>query len=152
MSKSKQTSGKKEREKQHQRNKKDKEARKEERKMNSNKGKGMESMMAYVDEFGRLTDTPPDPTKKRTGFSLDNIQISVPKQREADPEDAFRKGTITFFNDEKGYGFIKDLVTQESVFVHINQMEGELKEGNKVSFEVEMGQKGPVAVRVRKSE
>jgi cold shock CspA family protein len=55
----------------------------------------------------------------------------------------------TFFNDAKGYGFIKDLETQESVFVHINSLTEEIKEHNKVTFEVEMGPKGSNAVRVK---
>ena len=149
MSKPKQTSGKKDREKQKQRNRKEKEQRKEERKANSNKGKGMESMMAYENEFGQLTSTPPDPSRKKA-ISIDDIQISTPKQKPADPADAFRKGTVTFFNDSKGYGFIKDQDSQESIFVHINQVDGEIKENDKVAFEVEMGNKGPTAVRVKK--
>ncbi|HEX8358467.1 MAG TPA: cold shock domain-containing protein [Segetibacter sp.] len=61
-----------------------------------------------------------------------------------------RTGVITFFNNDKGFGFIKDLQTQESVFVHINQLDGPVKENEKVSFEVEMGPKGPNAVNVKK--
>ncbi|MDB4303817.1 cold shock domain-containing protein [Desulfosarcina sp.] len=60
-----------------------------------------------------------------------------------------RKGIVSFFNDSKGYGFIKDSETSESVFVHINNTLEEIKEGNVVIFEVEMGQKGPTAVNVK---
>ncbi|NQV14332.1 cold shock domain-containing protein [bacterium] len=60
-----------------------------------------------------------------------------------------RKGIVTFFNDSKGYGFIKDSETKESVFVHVNNILEEIKEDNVVTFEVEMGQKGPAAVRVK---
>jgi cold shock CspA family protein len=60
-----------------------------------------------------------------------------------------RKGIVTFFNDSKGYGFIKDMETQESVFVHVNGLVESIKENNKVTFEVEMGQKGPNAVNVK---
>ncbi|RYZ96849.1 MAG: cold shock domain-containing protein, partial [Sphingobacteriaceae bacterium] len=56
----------------------------------------------------------------------------------------------TFFNESKGYGFIRDGQTQESVFVHINSLAEEVREGDKVSFEVEQGQKGPNAVKVKK--
>ena len=52
----------------------------------------------------------------------------------------------------KGYGFIKDSETKESVFVHVNNLIDEIKEGNLVSFEVEMGQKGPTAVKVKLSK
>ena len=149
MSKPKQTSGKKDREKQKQKDRKEKEMRREERKSNSNKGKGMDSMLAYVDEFGRITSTPPDPTK-RQAMNIEDIQISVPKQKPADPADAFKKGTVTFFNDSKGYGFIRVQDSQDSVFVHVNQLLEEVKENDRVTFEIEMGNKGPVAVRVKK--
>ena len=113
----------------------------------SEKSSKLEDMIAYVDENGMITSTPPDPTKKRVVNSED-IEISIPKQ--ADVEiDPFRKGTVTFFNESKGYGFIKDSETQESVFVHVNNILEPIKEGNLVNFEVEMGQKGPTAVRVK---
>ncbi|MFC2119412.1 cold-shock protein, partial [Bacteroidota bacterium] len=60
-----------------------------------------------------------------------------------------RKGNVSFFNDSKGFGFIKDLETQESVFVHVNNTLEEIKENNIVSFEIEMGPKGPTAVKVK---
>ncbi|MCB2208784.1 MAG: cold shock domain-containing protein [Bacteroidetes bacterium] len=60
-----------------------------------------------------------------------------------------RKGTVSFFNDSKGFGFIRDSETKESVFVHANNLLEEIKEGNLVSFEVEMGHKGPTAVKVK---
>ena len=104
-------------------------------------------MIAYVDENGMITSTPPDPSKKRIVNSED-IAISIPKHEDVEL-DPIRKGTVTFFNDSKGYGFIKDLETQESVFVHVNNVLEAIKEGNLVSFEVEMGQKGPTAVRVK---
>ena len=64
-----------------------------------------------------------------------------------------QQGTVKWFNSEKGYGFI----TRDGggdVFVHFNDIVGEgyktLKEGDKVQFEVEQGQKGPKAVKVAK--
>ena len=54
-----------------------------------------------------------------------------------------------YFNGEKGYGFIKDQETQQSVFVHVNATTEEIKENNKVSFEIEMGPKGANAVNVK---
>ena len=50
------------------------------------------------------------------------------------------------------YGFIKDLETKESVFVHVNNLMDEIKEGNLVSYEVEMGHKGPAAIKVQLSK
>ncbi len=150
MAKSQETYSKKENEKKRIKKRQDKEEKKEERKANSNKGKSLEDMMAYIDENGNLSSTPPDPRKKKIVRSED-MQISVPKLTDAEPGEAIKSGTITHFNDAKGYGFIKDAQTQESFFVHINALDGPVREGDKVSFEVEMGQKGPNAVRVKKS-
>ena len=104
--------------------------------------------MAYLDENGNLSSKPPDPRKKIV-VNVEDIEIGVPKQQPINPEDLIRKGTVTFFNDAKGYGFIKDLETQESVFVHINSLTEEVKEHNKVTFEIEMGPKGANAVNVK---
>jgi len=108
----------------------------------------LDDMIAYVDENGRLTDTPPDPAhKKKT--KVEDIEISIPKQDDTMKADPIRRGKLTFFNDSKGYGFIRDSETQDSVFVHINEFQDDIMEGNVVSFEVEKGLKGPAAVRVK---
>ncbi|WP_225000355.1 cold-shock protein [Cesiribacter sp. SM1] len=147
MGRSQETFSKKEKEKNKLRKKKDKEQKREERKANADKGKSLDDMIMYVDENGNFSSTPPDPEKRKV--KKESIAVSVPKQEAADPADAIRKGIVTFFNDSKGYGFIKDQQTQESIFVHINDLIDPIKENNKVTFEVEMGQKGPVAVKVQ---
>lgn len=144
------TWNKKEREKKKQKNKMDKAEKKQERKENP-KTKSLDDMLAYVDENGNLSSTPPDPKKMRK-VKAEDIEIGVPKQQDIDPSELIRKGTITFFNQEKGYGFIKDLVTQESVFVHINALQEPVKENNKVTFEIEMGPKGANAINVTLSK
>ena len=148
MSKSQETWNKKEREKKKQKSRQDKLERKLERKENAKEGKTFDDMLAYVDENGNFSSTPPDPSKQKK-IKLEDIQIGVPKQAPPDPAEAIRKGTVTFFNDSKGYGFIKDQVTQESVFVHANGLINQVRENNKVTFEVEMGPKGPNAVNVK---
>ncbi len=140
------TWNKKEREKKKKQSQKEKAEKKQERKEN-HKG-GESEMYAYLDENGNLSSTPPDP-KKRIIINAEDIEIGVPKQADVNPEDLIRTGIVTFFNDAKGYGFIKDLETQESVFVHINALTEAIKENNKVSFEVEMGPKGANAVNVK---
>ena len=142
------TWNKKEREKKKQQNKKEKAERKQERKDNAKDGKSFDDMLAYLDENGNLSATPPDPRKKVV-VKLEDIEIGVPKQLPVNPEDLIRKGVVTFFNDQKGYGFIRDLETQESVFVHINSLSEEIKEHFKVTFETEMGPKGANAVNVK---
>lgn len=149
MSKSQETIGKKEKEKKKARDRQDKLQRKQERKANNSKGKSFEDMIAYVDENGNFSSTPIDPKKKRI-INVEDIQIGVAKQEPISEADLIRKGVVKFFNGAKGYGFIVDLVTQESVFVHINQLSGPLNEKDKVTFEVEMGPKGPSAINVKK--
>ncbi|AIZ62513.1 DNA-binding protein [Hymenobacter sp. DG25B] len=149
MGRSQATFGKKENEKKRQKKKLDKAERKEERQANAANGKNLDEMLAYVDENGNISATPPDPTRKKKEIKTEDIQLGARKQEEVDPADAIRKGVVSFFNDSKGYGFIKDQKSQESIFVHANGLVNQIKEGDKVSFEVEMGQKGLNAVRVK---
>ncbi|MBF8964119.1 cold shock domain-containing protein [Pontibacter sp. FD36] len=149
MGRSQETFSKKEKEKKRLKKRQDKEQKREERKANSDKGKDVEEMFAYVDEFGNITDTPPDPTKKKKDIKQEDIQIGVAKQAEIDPADLIRKGTVSFFNESKGYGFIQDHVTQERVFVHQNGLVNTIKENDRVTFEVEKGPKGLNAVNVK---
>ena len=138
---------KKERKKKKDQKKKEKAEKKLERKENSQNGNA-ESMYAYLDENGNLSATPPDP-KKKIIVNAEDINVGVPKHEPVNPEVLIRKGIVTFFNDSKGYGFIKDMASQESVFVHINSVTEQIKENNKVTFEVEMGPKGANAVNVK---
>lgn len=146
MAKSQATFSKKENEKKRLKKRNEKQEKREERAAAPKKG-SLEDMMAYVDENGNITSTPPDPKKKRV-INTDDIQISTTRQEDIIDENPIKKGTVTFFNDGKGYGFIRNSETQESVFVHVNGLVTQIKEGDKVSFEVEKGQKGPTAVRV----
>ncbi len=148
MAKSQETWSKKEKENKKQKKKKDKEQKKEERKANSKGPKNFEDMIAYMDENGNFTSTPPDPSKRVT-IREEDIVIGVPRNRVEAAPDPNRKGTVTFFNDSKGYGFIKDSDSQESIFVHMNGLIDSIKENNKVSFRVEMGHKGLNAVDVK---
>jgi cold shock CspA family protein len=146
MAKSQDTWNKKEMEKKRLKKRQDKEQKKEERKANAKEGTSFDDMIAYVDENGNLTSTPPTGIRKQT--KAEDIQIGIPKRVDVEM-DVIRKGIVTFFNDAKGYGFIKDSETQESIFVHVNGLIDPIKDNNKVTFEVEMGHKGPNAVRVK---
>jgi cold shock CspA family protein len=151
MGRSQETFSKKEREKKKRKKRQDKEERKEERKANNQKGKPLEEMLSYVDENGNVTSTPPDPLKKKK-VKLEDIMISVPKQDPSEKVDNTRTGKITHFNDAKGFGFIRDDQSQDSVFVHMNDMIDQVRENARVSFKVERGHKGPSAVEVRELE
>lgn len=66
------------------------------------------------------------------------------------------RGTVKWFNDARGFGFITPDEGERDLFVHYSQIEGDgfktLKEGQKVEFEVESSDKGPVANTVRSVE
>lgn len=58
-------------------------------------------------------------------------------------------GTVKFYNDSKGYGFITNDKTGKDIFVHATALHGtEIREGDKVSYEEEEGKKGTVAGKV----
>jgi cold shock CspA family protein len=149
MAKSQETYLKKDKEKNKQKKRQDKLLKKEERKASS-KGGSLESMMAYVDEFGNITDEPIDP-KLRKAVNAESIEIGVQRREAEEPEDQVRKGKVAFFNTSKGYGFIKDLLTQESIFVHINGLIDSVNENDNVTFERMKGPKGWNAVKVKKA-
>ncbi len=146
MGRSSETFNKKENEKKKEKKKKDKELKKEERKQGGNKKK-FEDMIAYVDEYGNIVDSPPDPSKKEV-IKAEDIEIGVPKQEPAEEGDSQYSGTVTFFNTSKGFGFIKT-PKGESIFVHVNGLTEQISENDKVIFEVEMGHKGLNAVNVK---
>jgi cold shock CspA family protein len=148
MARSQQSFNKREKEKQRAKDKQEKKEKMAERKA-TKKDQSLEDMMAYIDENGNLSSTPPDPSKKRT-FNAEEIEIGVPQQKPLDPEELIRKGSVSFYNSAKGFGFIVDSQSGESVFFHQNNLSFEVKEGDRLIFEVEMGDRGPMAVNVKK--
>lgn len=137
---------KKDREQKKKKAKKDKAEKMQERKEKTKDS--FDDMIAYPDENGNLSPTPPDP-RKRVEVKLEDIQIGVPEYVPPTQAELTRTGKVTFFNTAKGFGFIKDLVSQESIFVHANNLSVAIKENDKVTFEVEPGQRGPMAVNVK---
>lgn len=59
------------------------------------------------------------------------------------------KGTVKFFNETKGFGFIKSEDGSEEIFVHISGLVDQVKEGDSVTYDVEQGRRGLNAVNVR---
>ena len=143
MKKSGVSYNKKEREKKKRKRKEEKAKKKLQRKED---GKSQEFM--YQDADGNLVETPPDPTQKRE-ISLEEIQIGIPKKDKTDQSNLPRVGIVKFFNTEKGYGFIQDNETKESFFVHAKSLVDQVKDSDKVSFEIGKGPKGPVATAVK---
>ena len=60
------------------------------------------------------------------------------------------KGKVARFFDQKGFGFIKNLLTQESYFFHFSECKDTLDVGNKVEFDTVRGEKGLNAVKINK--
>ena len=146
MGRSQETSNKKE-----VKNKKDKKRKDKAKKKLIKKEAGKSSfddMIAYVDEFGRITSTPPDPTKK-IQVDASVIELGATKNDESQKSDYIRKGVVTFFNDSKGFGFIRDMESKQSVFVHANNLLEDIKENNIVTFEIGKGPKGLTALQVK---
>jgi CspA family cold shock protein len=136
---------KKEKAKQKAKQKQEKAEKMKERKANHVKGKSLDEMMAYVDEDGNITSTPP--TRERREIPLEEIQLGAARH---EPEDTTRQGKLSFYNPSKGYGFITDEKSNESVFVHSSQLPPMAKEGDRYSFERERTPKGYAAVNVSK--
>ncbi len=59
------------------------------------------------------------------------------------------QGVVKFFNDSKGYGFIKDAKTGQDYFVHISGLVDEIRENDEVTFDLQEGRKGLNAVNVK---
>lgn len=148
MARSQETFNKSEKEKKRLKKKKAKQQKREDRKIAKAEEGDLNNQIAYVDENGNITDTPPDLTKKKK-INAKNIEIGVPK-RENKKTTSIRNGIVEFFNDSKGFGFIKELETNDKYFVHVNGLIDEIKENDKVTFELERGLKGMNAVCVKK--
>ncbi len=63
--------------------------------------------------------------------------------------DTKQKGTVKFFNAEKGFGFIKHDDSNKETFVHVSGLIGDIKEGDTVEFDLQEGKKGLNAVNVQ---
>jgi cold shock CspA family protein len=147
MAGSQETYNKKDKEKKRLKKRLDKQKKQADRKANS-PGGGLENMIAYVDENGNITDTPPNPANRKK-IDADSIELGVPK-RDAVEINPIRTGRVDFFDSSRGFGFIKEIDTQERFFVHVNNLTEEIKEGDMVTFEIERGLKGMNAVGVKK--
>jgi cold shock CspA family protein len=146
MAGSQETYGKKEREKKRAKKRKEKEQRRLER-----KEKGSVNEFVYVDAYGNLTDTPPDPSIKLE-IDADDIELGIPKKEDGDQEEVItaHEGVVSFYDSSKGFGFIIDNITKERFFVHVSGTLDQIDEDDKVTFELEQGKKGMNAVQVKK--
>lgn len=135
---------KRELEKKKEQKRKEKQQRKEERKAGGG-SKSFDDMIAYVDENGIISSTPPDPDKKQV-VDLEAIMVSTPKKEET--EDPVLEGRVAYFNPDKGFGFIVNATGVDKYFFHISNAPAGIAEGNTVTFESERGEKGMNAVNI----
>ena len=123
----------------------EKQKRKEEKKL-SPKANSLDDMIAYVDENGMITSTPPTENIKKEEIKQEEIVISTPKKEKEVP--TVMKGRVEFFNTSKGFGFIKDLSGTEKYFFHVNNVMADISENDIVTFDLERGVKGMNAVNI----
>jgi cold shock CspA family protein len=148
MGRSQETFGKKEVRKKNDKKRKDKETKRAKKKTEG-KRSNFDDMIAYVDEFGMISSTPPDPDKKKVDVEVDSIELNVTRNNPQSAPDFVRKGVVSTFNNSKGYGFIRDLSSGQSVFVHANSLLEAIRENDVVVFEIGRGAKGPAAMKVK---
>lgn len=148
MGRSQETFGKKEVRKKNDKKRKDKEVKRAKKKTEG-KRTNFDDMIAYVDEFGMISSTPPDPNKKKIDVVVESIELKITKNNPQSSPDFVRKGVVSIFNRSKGYGFIRDLSSNQSVFVHANSLLEPIKENDVVIFEIGKGAKGPSAMKVK---
>ncbi len=105
-----------------------------------------DDIIAYVDENGVITSTPPEVNAKKEEIKQEEIIISTPKKCDEIP--TVQKGRIEFYNTSKGYGFIKNLLGTDKYFFHINNVKSSVAENDIVTFDLERGPKGLNAINV----
>jgi len=147
MAKSSDTFNKREKEKKRLQKRKDKEQRKEDRKA-GNEGKSFEDMIAYVDENGNFSNTPPDLTRKKI-IKENDIDLTS-RNKGGSTANYVKQGFVKFFDKDKGFGFIKDSMTEEEYFFHYKSANFPIAQSDRVSFETENSPKGLNAVRISK--
>ncbi len=116
--------------------------RREDRKQNNNKGKDLEDLYVYVDKLGQLTHLTPEEQalyEKQESKKADKISQDT------------HEGVISYVTD-KGYAFVIDSKSKESIFLHQNDLNIPLEKGLKISFKLEQNKNGIRAVEAAKKE
>ncbi|MBS1512973.1 MAG: cold shock domain-containing protein [Bacteroidetes bacterium] len=116
-----------------------------ERKATMQKGRPIEEMMAYLDENGNLSNTPPGTRPAKPAYENRSYNIK-------DTAALLFTGVVSFFNTAKGYGFINDSQNGKRVFVHSNNLLQPVQEGDEVMYHTRKTDKGWEAVQVRKKQ
>lgn len=147
MGRSSGTFSKRDKEKKRLQKRQEKEQKKEDRKAEGSRS--FEEMLAYVDENGNLTSTPPDQSRRKVIKETD-INLSSRNKGSVNTPTA-REGVIKFFDHAKGYGFVRDMQSQEEFFFHFSSADFEVAQSDAVTFETEVSPRGINAVRISKA-
>lgn len=106
-----------------------------------------EDMIAYVDANGVITDERPEPSNEEV-IELEDIEISIPpkevEERVGDPT-----GRVDFYDESRGFGFIKEADSPRKFFFHKSNAEYGIGEDDLVTYRLENGLKGINAVDVK---
>ena len=138
------TVGKRENEKKRLAKREEKQKKKDSKKLSSKSS--FDDMIAYVDEYGMITSTPPEENIKKQEINVEEIMISTPRKEDEEP--VILRGRIEFFNEARGFGFIKDLAGIEKYFFHVNNVVDDISVNDIVTFDLERGDRGLSAVNV----
>ncbi len=136
---------KKEIEKNKKQKKKEKLQKKEERKLQGTSS--FEDMIAYVDANGMIVDEPPVITK-RDEIAIEDIEVSIPR-KEVVEEVGEPTGRVDFYDESRGFGFIKERDSVNKFFFHKSNAEPGIQEDHMVTYRLERGPKGMNAVDVK---
>lgn len=108
------------------------------------------SDIMYIHPDGTFHDTPPDLSNVKE-IEAEDIVLGAQNNFDED-DDPIRKGKVSFFNHDKGFGFIVDSGNNQSVFTHIDSCIDDITENDKVVFEMKKGPKGMMAFNVQLKE
>ena len=148
------TYSKRDNEKKKQEKRVEKQKKKESRKLND-KPAGFDDMIAYVDENGRISSTPPSernsetPTRPIREYDRSNDN-GENDQRKNGNKLTELIGSVEYVTAEKGYGFIKETAQVDKYFFHVSGLLEAVQVGDAVVYDLERGKKGYSAVRIRK--
>lgn len=119
--------------------------KKERRKKLSNKANSFEDMIAYVDENGMITSTPPAENTPKEEIKLEEIVISTPKKTRKNRSSA---EDVSSFQWIERLRLHQGLIRGRKILFHINNVLTDIAENNIVTFDLERGLKGMNAVNV----
>jgi len=147
MGRSQETFNKKEVRNRKEKKRKEKAEKKAKRKTDGKNG-DLSDMIAYVDEYGQITSTPPDPGRKIV-VEAEDIELGATRNKSEESPSFEKKGVIISYKVSQGYGFIKEQNSNRNIFFHASNLLEPVEENSTVVFEVGKGIKGPAAMKVR---